>query len=95
MLCDLCEYSTHADIFERFIFDLMDFGADSTKAAWLLALLRTRNDVYHPPPTQRLELAAVDYTLLRSVYDLAQANKKIRDCSPTYWRDTVTELGLG
>jgi hypothetical protein len=60
MLCDLCEYSTHADIFERFIFDLIDFGADSTKAAWLLALLRTRNDVYHPPPTQRLELAAVD-----------------------------------
>jgi hypothetical protein len=95
MSCDLYEYSTHADISERFIFDLIDFGADSIKAAWLLALLRARNNVYHPPPTQRRELAAVDYNLLRSAYDLAQANDKIRDCSQTYWGDTVTELGFG
>jgi hypothetical protein len=95
MLCDLSEYSTHANISERFILELIDFGTDPIKAAWLLALLRARNDVYHPPATQRLELASVDYSLLRASYDLVEANDKIRDCSPTYWRDIVTELGLG
>jgi hypothetical protein len=95
MLCDLSEYPTHADISERFIFELIDFGTDPIKAAWLLALLRARNDVYHPPVTQRLELTSVDYTLLGSAYDLVQADDNVRGCSPTYWRDTVTRIGLG
>jgi len=95
MLCDLVEHSAHADLSDRFIFELIDFGTNSTKAAWLLELLHARNDVYHPPETQRLELASVDYTLLRSAYDLTQASDKVRGDSPTYWRDIVTDLGFG
>jgi hypothetical protein len=79
MLCDLASYSTHADIADRFILELISFGPDPIKAAWLLELLRAREgDVYRPPPIQRLELVSADHSLLLSAYELTQTDRESR-----------------
>jgi hypothetical protein len=95
MLCDLVEYARHADIAERFICDLLDFGTNPFAAAWLLELIRSREAVaYRPPLMPRLEEAAIDHGLLRTAYELAQTDREIRESSPTYWRDTISKLGV-
>lgn len=94
MLCDLVEYSANADLADRFIVELINFSKDPVKAAWLLELLRARDDVYHPPPSQRLELASADHTLLFAAYQLARTKAEIGECSPTYWCDTTARLGM-
>jgi hypothetical protein len=96
MLCDLTEYATHADLADRFILELIGFGADPIKAAWLLELLRAREgDVYRPPQIPRLDLASADHSLLSAAYELTQTNCEVRNASPTYWRDTMIQLGMG
>src|SRR5581483_8811030 len=94
MLCDLVDYSTHANIAERFVLELTDFGTDAIKAAWLLELLRARDGVYQPPPIRRFELASADHTLLFAAKKLVQGNSEILNCSPTYWHDTNSKLGI-
>src|ERR1700753_2244700 len=84
-LCDLVEYAAHADLTERFIQELIDFGRDTVKASWLLELMRAREDVYRPPQNRRLDLASADHALLLAAYKLTQTSTEIRDCSPTYW----------
>jgi len=93
-LCNLVEYEAHADLTERFILELIDFGPDAVKASWLLELMRAREDVYRPPQNQRLELASADHALLLAAYKLTQTVAEIRDCSPTYWRDALAKIGF-
>jgi hypothetical protein len=96
MLSDLSEYATHADIGDRFILELVNFGTDPIKAGWLLELLRARQcDVYRPPAIPRLELASADHGLLSAAYEVIQTSGEIRGPSPTYWRDTMGKLGMG
>jgi hypothetical protein len=96
MLSDLYEYATHADIADRFVLELVNFGADPIKAAWLLELLRARQEgVYRPPAIPGLELASADHGLLSGAYELAQRSGEIRHSSPTYWADTMGRVGMG
>jgi hypothetical protein len=96
MLCDLTEYATHADLADRLTLELIGFGENTIKAAWLLELLRAREgDVYRPPQIQRLELASADHSLLSAAYELTQTNSEVRNASPTYWHDTMIQLGMG
>jgi hypothetical protein len=95
MLCDLVRYTRHADIAEQFIVDLVDFDANPVVAAWLLELIRSREDVaYRPPRLPCLEEASIDHRLLRTAYEATQTNEQIRESSPTYWRDTLSKLGI-
>lgn len=94
MLCDLTEYAAHAVVADRLILELVDFGDDSVKAAWLLELIRAREDVYRPAPSQRLDLASADHALLSSAKKLVQADSEISGHSPTYWPDTYSRIGL-
>jgi hypothetical protein len=95
MLCDLVRYTRHADIAEQFIVDLVNFDANPVVAAWLLELIRSREDVaYRPPLLPRLEEASTDHRLLRTAYESTQTNEQIRESSPTYWRDTLSKLGI-
>lgn len=93
-LCDLVEYAAHADLADRFLLELIDFGPDAVKASWLLELMRAREDVYHPPQNQRLDLASADNALLLAAYKLTQTVAEIRDASPTYWRDALAQIGF-
>ena len=96
MLTDLYEYATHADIADRFVLELMNFDADPIKAAWLLELLRARQEgVYRPPSIPGLKLASADHGLLSAAYEIARKSGEIRDSSPTYWGDTMSHLGMG
>ena len=95
MLSDLYEYATHAEIADRFVLDLVNFGTDPIKAAWLLELLRARQEgVYRPPAIPGLELTAADHGLLSAAYELAQTSSEIRQSSPTYWADTMGRVGM-
>lgn len=95
MLGYLVEYERHADIAERFIGDLIDFGTNPFAAAWLLELIRSREDsAYRPPLFSLLEEVSVDHRILQTAYELTQTHGEIRDSSPTYWRDTLSQLGI-
>jgi hypothetical protein len=88
-------YTRHAAIAEQFIVDLVDFDANPVVAAWLLELIRSREDVaYRPPLLPRLEEASIDHRLLRTAYESTQTNEQIRESAPTYWRDTLSKLGI-
>jgi hypothetical protein len=93
MLCDLVRYTRYSDIAEQFVADMVGFGGNATKAAWLLELIRSREDVYCPPPMPVLELASVDHDLLHRAYGLVLEHGIGKD-SPTYWNDTLSKIGL-
>lgn len=93
-LSDLVQFSQDADLAETLVSEVIAFGDDTTKAAWLLELVRARDDVYHPPVIARLEQAANELPLLRDAYRVVQGNDQIRENSRTYWRDTVSKLGI-
>jgi hypothetical protein len=95
MMCDLVGYARHADIVEQFVRDLIDFGTNPSAAAWLLELIRSREGVaYRPPLLPLLEETSVDHRILLTAYELSQTHGEIRDSSPTYWRDTLCQLGI-
>jgi hypothetical protein len=84
-----------ADNSEQFIGDLIDFGTNPFAAVWLLEPVRSREDVaYRPPLLPLLEEASVDHRILLTAYELTQTCSEIRDSSPTYWRETLCQLGI-
>lgn len=39
-------------------------------------------------------IGRLHYALLAAAYELTQTVAEIRDCSPTYWRDTLAKIGF-
>jgi hypothetical protein len=93
-LCDFTEYVEHSDLAEYFMEDLSAFGRDPIKAAWLLDLVRSREEPYHPPLTAATQKCAADTDLLQRAFDCVAATGSLWNASPTYWYDTARILTL-
>jgi hypothetical protein len=91
---DLVEYRTNADLSETFLANLASFENDSTRAAWLLDAVRSRDDAYGPPDIGVFSCCANDRELLQRALDTALRDPQIRRVSPTYWEDTCRTLKL-
>ena len=91
---DLFEFETLREIAITFTKSLAYHNGDVTKASWFLEYSRSRFDVYTPPNDILVNGLLSDEKLLNEAYAVVWSEVMKSNQSPTYWKDTLNELGI-
>lgn len=93
---DLVRFEKHADLAEKFIWDLaLNDENDPIKAAWFLEYSRNRiRAAYRPPDYEPIQYLINDIDSLNRAAKVVTEKLILTEPSTTYWRDIFDKLNL-
>ena len=91
---DLARFETLEGVAARFTESLAHHNGNVIKASWFLEYSRARFDVYTPPNSKSITELLANEELLNHAYATIWTDVIDQHASPTYWQDTLNQLGI-